>query len=58
MPLKDYSVLCNKRTIALIFWGKNSGATALFEGGTLNKNLMVILRTIFVLKDILYRIQF
>ena len=40
------------------FWGKNSGATALFDGGTFNENRMVLLRTILVLKDILFKIQF
>ena len=40
--------------LRLYFWGKNSGATALFEGGTFNENPMVIL----VLKAILFKIQF
>ena len=38
--------------------GKNSGGTALFDGGTFNENRMVLLRTVFVLKDILFKIQF
>ena len=42
----------------LFFWEKNSGATALYDGGTFNKIRMVLLRTILVLKDILFKIQF
>ena len=38
--------------LRLFFWGKNSGATALFDGGMFNENLMVLLRTILILKDI------
>ena len=42
----------------IIFGDKNPGATALFDGGTFNENLMALKRTILVLKDILFEIQF
>ena len=44
--------------LRLFFRGKNSGATALFDGGTFNENPMVLLITNLVLKDILFKIQF
>ena len=44
--------------LRLFFWGKKSCATALFDGGTFNENLMVLLRTVLALKDILFIIQF
>ena len=65
---KDLSVKMNKDAttlrnlidvpLRLFFWGENSCATALFDGSTFNENLMVLLRTILVLKDILLKIQF
>ena len=56
--MAHYSTESNCRTITVFFFGeKNSGGMAFFDGGTFNKNLMVLLRTNLVLKDILFKIQ-
>ena len=49
--LEKYSELSYRRT-GTLFWGKIPGATALFDGGTFNKNAMVMHKIfdIFVFK--------
>ena len=55
---KKYSALFLTYHYGYILGGENSGATALFDGGTFNKNPMVLVRTILVLKDILFKFNF